>query len=397
MTVCELKSTGILALIFACRMLGLFMILPILTLYTEHIPSATPVLMGLAAGIYGFTQAFMQFPCGILSDHFGRKPVILAGLGIFIFGSLVAAFFPTMIGLIIGRALQGVGAVGSPMLAYVADVTRAQVRTKAMAIIGISIGLSFVLAMILGPIFDAQVQLQGLFVITALLGMGSLVLVQGLPTLPQDTFQDKTRVKIPLKALLQHQGLWRLALSIFLLHAVLVATFLSLPHQIQALSPLVSPWQFYVLVLAIALVLMVPLLRLADDAQWQKRLLPWMMLGLGLATLFLGMTSQFGILLVAAVLFFFTFNYLEASFPAIVSQLVPEKSRGSALGIYSFAQFLGMFSGGIVGGCLQQWFGLVGIAIGCTALAGIGWLTLRQLNYQHPAVTALATQTPEPL
>ena len=387
MTSSEIKSTVILALVFASRMLGLFMVLPVLALYADKIPHATPALIGLAAGIYGLTQALLQLPCGVLSDYLGRKPVIVGGLVIFITGSLIAAFSQSIWGLIIGRAVQGMGAIGAPILALVADLTREQVRTRAMALIGISIGFTFVLAILLGPLLDAYVGLFGIFMLTAAMGTSGILLLSFLGTPPK---QKPLVLKGQMRALLKHRELWHINLNIFILHAVLTAVFLVFPSKIEEVTGLTSHhvWRFYLPVLVASIILVAPLLRYADNPQWQKTLMKTALLGIGAAIVMLLCAKQYIIFFVAATLFFLSFNFLEASLPAMVSRVVPQGSKGSALGVYSFSQFFGMFAGGVFGGCLQQWIGPWGIGITCLLLTVIGWLTLsssKQLESINPA------------
>lgn len=374
MTLSEIKSTAVLALIFASRMLGLFMVIPVLALYTGILPGATAATIGVAAGIYGLTQALFQIPCGLLSDYFGRKPVIMAGLIIFIIGSLIAAFSSSITGLIVGRAIQGIGAVGSAILALVADTTRETVRTRAMALIGVSIGFTFILAFLLGPLLNAHIGLSGIFGLTAVMGIGGIFLLMRVNASQKST---PLSVKGQLQTLLQHRDLWRLNLNIFILHAVLTAVFLIFPHKIQEVTALEphAVWRFYLPVLVASVILVAPLVRYADKPYWQKRLMSAALIGLGLSVLLL-MSGHYWTFLCAATLFFLAFNFLEASLPALVSRVVPKESKGAALGAYSFSQFLGMFAGGILGGCLQQWIGPWAIHVGCLLLIVIGWLTL---------------------
>lgn len=383
MTFSELRSTVILALIFALRMLGLFMVLPVLALYTGVIPGATPALVGMAAGVYGLSQALLQIPCGMLSDRLGRKPVIVAGLLIFIIGSLIAAYSNSIFTLIVGRAIQGIGAIGSPILALVADTTREQVRTRAMALIGVSIGFTFVLAFVLGPILDAHIGLSGIFMLTAALASVGIFL---LTCLPLQSVRVSTPTSITwheqVKRLFAHPDCWRLHVNIFILHAVLTACFLVLPHKIQTITGLApkDAWHFYLPVLAISVICVAPFLRMADDERWQKRLMSTAMMGLGGAIMILFATFSETTFYFAATLFFLAFNFLEASLPALVSRLVPKTSKGGALGVYSFSQFLGMFAGGVLGGCILQWIGPWGIALSCLLLTLFAWLTLYSMR-----------------
>ncbi|WP_075067640.1 MFS transporter [Candidatus Berkiella aquae] len=387
MTLTELKSTLILSLVFALRMLGLFMVLPVLALYAQKIPGATPALIGLAAGIYGFSQALLQLPCGVLSDRWGRKPVIIGGLSIFALGSMVAAFSGSIGGLILGRAIQGAGAIGSPILALVTDVTREEVRTRAMALIGITIGLTFTLAILLGPIFDAYIGLQGIFTLTAILavvGIGLLCLLK--PHKPVSPVALSLREQ--LRLITQQGQLWALHISIFMLHAVLIASFLVLPSKIEAVTGFISDqvWRFYLPVLLASLLLVTPLLRIADKGDWQRRLLPVAVLGLGVTIFAFMNTTQVGLFTIAVVLFFVAFNFLEACLPSMVSKVAPKESKGSALGMYSCAQFLGMFCGGALGGRVLQQFGAQGVSITCLLLISIGWVAIQQFKSNNLGV-----------
>jgi MFS family permease len=387
MTFTELKSTLILALVFALRMLGLFMVLPVLALYGQKIPGATPALIGLAAGIYGFSQAVLQLPYGMLSDYFGRRPVIIGGLSIFALGSIIAGFSGSIGGLILGRAVQGAGAIGSPILALVSDVTREEVRTRAMALIGITIGLTFTLALLLGPIFDGYIGLKGIFTLTAVLaviGIGLLFLLKPIKaaTLTRLSFREQVR-------LISQQGsLWALHVSIFMLHAVLIASFLVLPSKIEAITGFTSQlvWRFYLPVLVASLLLVTPLLRFADKGDWQKKLLNVAVLGLGVTIVTFMNTTNVMYFTIAVVLFFVAFNYLEACLPSMVSKMAPIARKGSALGMYSCAQFLGMFCGGAFGGTILQQFGPQGVSISCLLLTGIGWLAIRQFKSNNLGV-----------
>ncbi|MGE3318293.1 MAG: MFS transporter [Candidatus Berkiella sp.] len=380
MTFAELKSTLILSLVFALRMLGLFMVLPVLALYAQKIPGATPALIGLAAGIYGFSQALLQLPIGMLSDYVGRKPVIIGGLSVFALGSVIAGFSSSIGGLILGRAVQGAGAIGSPILALVADVTREEVRTRAMALIGITIGLTFTLAILLGPVCDAHIGLKGIFTLTALLAVGGIILLFFLK--PAQSTPSTLSWKAQLHLILQQGSLWALHLCIFMLHAVLIASFLVLPGKIEAMTGFTSDgvWRFYLPVLVASLLLVTPLLRIADKEHWQKKLLPMAVAGLGVTIVTLMNSSNVIVFTMAVVMFFVAFNYLEACLPSMVSKVAPKANKGSALGMYSCAQFLGMFCGGAVGGTLLQQFGAQGVSIGCLFLTGLGWLALRQFK-----------------
>lgn len=372
----EIKNTIILAWIFACRMLGLFMIYPVLALYTDTLTGATPALIGLAMGIYGLSQALFQLPFGWLSDYFGRKPIILGGLVLFAIGSLVAAFSRSIEGIIVGRAIQGMGAIGSPILAWVADGTRESVRTRAMAIIGVTIGFAFAVSLVLGPWINAKTGLSGLFLLTAglaLLGMILIVLfTKGVPS--QRFILDFAF----FRRITRDPALWGLYSNIFVLHALLSASFLVLPIKIQEMTGLTANvWQFYLPVLGLSLFFVAPMLRYAEEPLRQHRMMQYAMLVLAVACISFLMASNLVVLAIAVTGFFVAFNFMEASLPAMVSRVAPIEGRGTALGFYSCAQFLGLFTGGALGGTLNGSFGVTGVGFVLVILALIGWGALK--------------------
>lgn len=372
----EIKNTIILAWIFACRMLGLFMIYPVLALYTDTLSGATPALIGLAMGIYGLTQALFQLPFGWLSDYFGRKPIILGGLVLFAVGSLMAAFSNSIEGVIVGRAVQGMGAIGSPILAWVADTTRESVRTRAMALIGVTIGLTFALSLVMGPWVNALWSLSGLFFMTAGLAvLGVMIIVLFTQNVPSKRFiLDFSFVR----RITRDPALWGLYSNIFVLHALLSASFLVLPMKIQEVTGLTgNVWQFYLPVLGLSLFLVAPMLRYAEEPCRQYRLMQYAMLVLAVTTLSFILANNLVILAIGVTGFFVAFNFLEASLPSMVSRVAPEEGRGTALGFYSCSQFLGLFTGGALGGALNGAFGLSGLGAALVGLALIGWGALK--------------------
>lgn len=373
MTGIELKNTALLALVFAMRMMGLFMVIPVLSLYVDKIPGATMSLLGVAIGIYGLTQAVCQLPLGAISDYWGRKKVVIAGLVLFGLGSLIAAYAESVEGLILGRAIQGAGAIGSTLLAWVSDVTRSEVRTRAMAIVGISIGLTFVGAIVLGPIVDAYWGLSGIFILTAVMAVVGIVLVMGFVV----------EVAPVVKPALSVLGGWRhvggLHGAVFAIHAILTASFLILPMKIELLLGLdqAGMWRFYLPVLAASLVFVLPLLQRADRDAYQTRLPIYALMGIALMVVVM-LTAPVGWILIAgAIGFFAAFNFLEASLPALVSRIASAQQKGSALSIYSFAQFLGIFAGGVAGGFALEKLGHKSVSIGCFLLAMLAMLVLQ--------------------
>ena len=362
----ERQATASMAAIYAFRMLGLFMVLPVLSLHVGDIEQASPFLIGAALGAYGLTQAALQIPFGMLSDKIGRKPIICLGLTMLMLGSILAASATTIYGLIIGRALQGAGAIGAALLALLSDMTRETVRTKAMAIVGITIGAAFSLAMLIGPSLDAAYGLNSIFMLT-----GGLALVGFILMLRLDVPAVPKVAKASIREALLSPALKRLSLSICCLHASLTILFLQLPWQINKLttSAGVTPWRYYLPTMILAVCALRPLLKLAEPIERTPTVLRWSIGGLLLAQLIIGLSNHMGILMVGMIGFFMIFNLLEAMLPSLVSRLVPPDRKGAALGVYSTSQFFGVFVGGITGGALLQHFNELGILAGCIACA----------------------------
>ncbi len=375
----ERRATFSLAAIFAFRMLGLFMILPIFALYAHHYTGATATLIGVALGIYGLTQACLQIPFGMLSDRVGRKPMITIGLLLFAVGSIVAAGAHSINGIIIGRALQGSGAVGSVIIALVADLTREQNRTKAMAVIGITIGLSFTLAMILGPIFSNLVGLSGIFwLITGLAIIGIIILHMAVPTPTHSVFhRDAEPVPALFKSLLTNRELLRLDAGIMILHAILTASFIAIPIALTKIAGLTPQhqWLVYLPVLLLSFVAMVPFIIIAEKKRQMKAVFLGGIIAIAVTQLLM-LNSHTSIFMISISLFIFmtAFTLLEASLPSMISKLAPAGAKGTAMGIYSSSQFLGIFIGGTLGGWLYGHFQLSGIFVGCAALAVIWFI-----------------------
>jgi MFS family permease len=374
----ELRIVAVLAGIFALRMLGLCMLLPIFAIEALQYTHATAPLIGLAIGIYGLAQALLQIPFGILSDKYGRKPLILVGLGFIALGSLVAALSTSIYGLILGRILQGCGAMGSVVIALLADQVREQVRTSAMAILGASIGLSFALALILGPWLNQWLGLPGIFVIILVLAIiGSLLLM----TVPKsiNSWQPQPNVasfKHGIFGMLNNIQLINLNLGVFVLHASLAAIFLILPGMLlRSGINAASVWQLYLVALIVAMLAAWRLIGSSEKRQNTEHLQAVAILGLLIAEgLLYTLDSWLGIA-GSLIIFFTAFCVLEASLPMLVSKYAPAKNRGAALGVYSCLQFLGMFVGGVVGGWLHGSFGAVTVLGFCILLATC-WLFL---------------------
>lgn len=357
----EKRAVSTLAALYALRMLGLFLILPVMSLYGMQYESSTPVLIGIAMGMYGATQAVLQLPLGIMSDRISRKSVIIGGLAMFIIGSVVAALSTSIYGLIIGRALQGSGAISGALMAMVSDLTSEQNRTKAMATIGASIGVSFAVSMLLGPILTTHFGgLSGLFWTTALLGLAGLALVFFvLPEPPVETLHCPHRDTLPVPALLWRvlcdPQLIRLNAGIFCLHMVLMAAFVVVPHLLEKQLGLDRQhhWEVYLPILGGSFIAMIPLMLVGEKKQLVKPIFVFAVGALVFALLFLGAAYQFNAALLSGLfLFFFAFNLLEAQLPSLVSKQTFAGGRGTAMGVYSTCQFLGIFSGGALGGVM---------------------------------------------
>ncbi|WP_447527382.1 MFS transporter [Vreelandella sp. TE19] len=372
----ERRAISGLAGLYASRMLGLFMVLPVLALYADTLSGATPLLIGVALGVYGLTQATLQIPFGLLSDRFGRKRIIALGLLMFALGSVVAAMADSIGGIIAGRALQGAGAVAAAIMALLADQTREQVRTAAMATIGLSIGVSFAVAMVLGPWLAGWAGLSGIFWVTALLTfVGLFVLWRWVPPAPRRVrHKDVGMDRAQFKSVAARADLWRLNASIFSLHLILMAIFVAVPFRlIGAGVAMEYHGVVYLSIMALSFVAMVPLMILAEKRQRIKTvcLLAITAIALSLAALALPASHGKG-LFVGLFVFFTGFNLLEATLPSMLSKLAPAGAKGTAMGVYSTSQFLGAFLGGTLGGVLSSTWGLDAVFIGC-ALLGLGW------------------------
>jgi MFS family permease len=367
-----IKLAGVLAL----RMLGLFLVLPVFMVLAADVPGYTPALAGLAIGIYGLTQAILQQPVGRLSDHWGRRRVMLAGLAVFSAGGVVAALAPTMAWLIAGRALQGCGAIAGVTLAFAADETHRDRRSVVMAMIGMGIGASFLLSIILSVPLAALLGLRGLFWLTSGLGvLGMLMLINAPAGRPSpDGAAANTAGGEVLQEATDSGSVWPLAISVFFLHALMTLFFVILPGKLIQHYELQLPqhWLVYVPTMLVSAVLVFPMLRKLAARNREPAALPWAFVGLGAALALFALPVPLPALLAGATLFFLAFNLLEASMPALVSHLTDAAGRGRKMGVYTTFQFLGAFAGGALGGWLLDRAG-ASMTLWLAALAALAW------------------------
>lgn len=395
LTKTEKKVALSLASVFGLRMMGLFMIMPVFALYGQHLTGFSPLWVGIAIGAYGLTQAVLQIPMGILSDRYGRKPIIMTGLILFAIGSVIAAMSESIYGVVLGRAVQGMGAVAAATLALAADLTRDEQRTKVMAFIGVCIGFSFALSLLVGPIAAQHLGLTGLFVLTAIFAVVGMLIVSFIVPTPIIHAPKGDTVATPakLKAMITDPQLFRLDAGIFILHLVLTAVFVALPLDlVDAGLAKEKHWLLYFPAFVGAFFLMAPLIIIGvkkrnSKATFQIALLI-MLLSLGMMTTFAHTLIGLSI---AVVLFFTGFNYLEASLPSLIAKFAPVGDKGSALGVYSTSQFLGAFMGGLLGGSAYQLVGAEGVFAVAFGLMGV-WLFLT-LGMKNPVLLKTYTLT----
>jgi MFS family permease len=378
MTATERRASASLAAIFAVRVLGLFLVLPVFALEAQRYPGGDdPALIGMAMGIYGLTQGLLQIPFGLASDRLGRKRVIIFGLLVFATGSFVAASAGSVHALIVGRALQGAGGVNAAVTALLADLTRDEVRTKSMALIGASIGLMFAVSLVASPVLASQVHLPGLFALTGGLALGCIAVVAWWT--PPEPPQHRNVPRGKLSEVLRHPGLLRLDVGVFVLHAVQLAMWVALPALlVQAGLPKEHHWWLYLPAVIASFVVMGATLFPLERRGYLRAvflgavgLVAAVQLGLAWAAQAPGLTSLAFLLFV----FFCGFNVLEASQPSMASRVAPAHARGAALGVYNTLQSVGFFAGGAVGGWLAKNVGDSWLFATCAALMVV-WLVV---------------------
>lgn len=371
----ERRAVGLVALIAVLRMFGLFALLPILALYVAGLEGATPLLVGIAVGGHGLTQAGLQIPLGALSDRIGRLPVIVGGLLVFAAGSLLAAGSESIHGVIAGRLLQGAGAISATLTAFLTDVTRPFVRTRAMAILGVGIGAAFLLALAAGPAIAAVGGARSLFVIAGVVAILAALLAFALPK-PTGAIAPANRSS--LAAAFRPQ-LLRLDLYILLLHGMLTALFVGLPFLLtERLGLALSEhWTIYVVALLLSLVGTVPLI-IADDRQGKRGTVQIALMLLFVGACLLAFAATGRVLIVAGLAIFFAgFNFLEAGLPARLSLVAPADARGASLGVFASAQFLGIFLGGLAGGALLSAGRPTDVLLAAAVMTG-AWVVLHR-------------------
>jgi len=380
MTPTERRASGSLASIFALRMLGLFLVLPVFALEAAKYPGGDdPARVGLAMGIYGLTQALLQIPFGLASDWWGRKRVMVAGLLVFVLGSFVAAWAPDLNWLITGRSLQGAGAISAAVTAMLTDLTRDEVRTKAMALVGGSIALMFALSLVAAPLLASRIGLAGLFALTASLALAAIAAV--IWWVPPEPLKHANSPRGSVLEVLRHPALLRLDFGVFVLHAVQLAMWIAIPALLVASGlGAANHWQVYLPAVLASFVVMGSTLFPLEKRGYLRAVF--------LAAVGLIFVVQLGLLWVSSMavpsldllgillfLFFCGFNVLEASQPSLASRAAPAHSRGAALGVYNTLQSLGFFVGGAVGGWITKYHGVQGLFMACSGLMLL-WLAV---------------------
>lgn len=390
----ERRAGASLASIFALRMLGLFLILPVFSVYAKTLPGGDNLaLVGFALGAYGLTQAVFQIPYGIASDIWGRKQVIVVGLLIFALGSFVAAWAPSLNWIIVGRVLQGAGAISAAVTALAADLTREEHRTKVMAMIGSSIGLVFALSLVGAPLLYGWIGMGGLFCMTGALALGAIVLLlKAVPPAPAPSGHEK----LPMRRVLLDADLLRLNLGIFVLHMVQMAMFVVLPHALVNHGGLAaaSHWKVYLPAVLVSFAVMVPAIIAAERKDKMRPIF--------LAAIALLIVVQVGLfvfgeslwsLALWLLLFFVAFNVLEATLPSLVSRTAPPSAKGAALGVYNTTQAMGLFVGGALGGYIAQHFGDNAVFATCAGLIVLWLAVANSMKFPQRRVTPVAAQT----
>jgi len=367
----EIKSTIVLAAIYALRMLGIFLILPIFAVYAVNLNDQPSLFqIGLALGVYGLTQAIFQIPFGMSSDRFGRKNIIYIGLFLFILGSIIAGISSNIEGIIVGRAIQGAGAISAVLTAFLSDITSDENRTKAMAIIGASIGLTFALSLVISPILNSLIGVPGIFLLMALLSLIAILFIKFLIKEPPLIKRSGVGWR-DVFCILKRMDLNRLNLGIFVLHATQISMFMAIPFYLinQGNIELDKHWIIYLPVLVLSFVFMIPTIIFSEKNKKNKEFFLFSIILLFLAQfLFIYLSNDLKGIAISLLIFFVGFNYLEASLPSLVSKLAPTDRRGLSLGVYNTFQSLGIFLGGFMGGLIAKNYGYQGTFFFCSLM-----------------------------
>ena len=365
-----------ISLIMSVRMLGLFMLFPVMSIYAAEYDNSTPFLIGMAIGVYGLTQALLQIPFGYLSDRFGRKPILIIGLLIFFLGSVLAANTSNLNLVVLGRALQGGGAISAVLMAFLADSVNEENRAKANAFVGFQIGVAFMLSLLIGPIISSKVGLQGLFWTIALLSLIALIIVFSL-----EQSKPVTYYKLSMKAFRETltKELVTLDLSIFSLHLILAAGFIVMPILIieNQIVSMVNNWHLYLPAIFLSFLGMLPLIVVSEKFKKTKYILLLCILLLIISQfIFFNASLSFQLFLITLTIFFIAFNSIEALLPSLLSRTASSSKRGLAMGIFSTSQFLGTFFGGAIGGLIYDIYDLNSVFLFTIFVALIWWFLI---------------------
>jgi len=365
-----------ISLVMAVRMLGLFMLFPVMSVYAGDYESATPFLIGMAIGIYGLTQAIFQIPFGYLSDRFGRKPILLIGLIVFLLGSILAANTSNIIIVVIGRALQGGGAISAVLMAFLADSVSEENRAKANAFVGFQIGVAFMLSLLIGPLISSRIGLSGLFWVIALLSLIAMLIVLSLKHTKSITYY-----KLSFEAFKETftKELLALDFSIFSLHLILAAGFIVMPLLIMEnqIVSMIDNWQLYLPAVLLSFLGMIPLIVISEKFKKTKYiLLISILLLIASQIIFFSLNLNFKVFLITLTIFFVAFNTVEALLPSLLSRTASASKRGLAMGIFSTSQFLGTFIGGAIGGFIYDIYDLNSVFLFTIFVAIIWWLLI---------------------
>ena len=386
----ELKSAVSLASIYGLRMLGMFLILPVFAPYAQHLPGANHTLIGVALGIYGLTQAALQLPFGMASDRFGRKRVIYIGLLIFALGSFMAASATGIWGIILGRAIQGAGAVSAAVTALLADLTREEHRTKAMAMIGTTIGVTFAVSLVIAPPLYHWIGIPGIFAMTGVLALMAIGVMRFVVPDPSASHfhSDTEATPAKLKDVIRNTELLRLNFGIFSLQAAQMGLFVVIPFALLKTAGIDQDhhWMIYLPIMLVSFVFMVPAIIYGEKKLKLKEVfLASVTLMLVAQLLLAQFIGQFWGIVVSLTAYFIAFNVLEAGLPSLISKIAPASAKGTAMGVYNTSQSFGMFVGGAVGGYLSQYYGPSAVFIFCSVLIAL-WLIFALGMQRPPAV-----------